>query len=569
MVGGCFSGRGVGAKSFVTDIVVTHQMPRPCRLMVGCSSKFKIQNLLRLSPYSRKILRLSHAKSCGSPTQNLAALPRKILRLSSPSTHPPIHPSTHPPLTHPSMPSFSIRKTIPILIVTPLVVAIGFIGTLSIYYGQRSVNQLSEDLMQSTTNRIQDQLTGLLQEAILLNRLNTSAIASGELDLQQRRDWGHYFTSQLQAVEATNYIYFGNEAGYFVGSRIQNGERFAVFSGPDTEGRTYQYDVDELGNLASEPSRDYEYDPRRRPWYEAAIAAQQPVWSDVYLGFTARELLITAAHPVYDSRDQLIGVMGVDMFIREINRFLDDLEVGQTGEIFIMEHTGMLVASSIGDTVITPSQTATSSQDADDITRVSAFDSPEIVISDTANHLLEEYGDLSLIRSNIRITRNVDNQRTFIAARPLRDNNLGLDWIIAVAIPTRDFTGPLRTQTLIILIFASIVLALAVGLGWLVARWIAAPLLQLHATAVGVKSQNFNPADINHLTQRDDEIGQFAGVFSEMAEIIGEREETLEEQLKYLRLRAPLPDIRRSLDLSELQTLQRKAKVIREMRQRS
>ncbi|MEO0987710.1 MAG: cache domain-containing protein [Cyanobacteria bacterium J06639_14] len=466
------------------------------------------------------------------------------------------------------MHSFSIRKTIPLLIVTPLVVAIGFIGTLSIYYGQRSVNQLSEDLMQSTTNRIQDQLTGLLQEAVLLNRLNTSAIASGELDLQQRRDWGRYFSNQLLALDATNYIYFGNEAGYFVGSRIQNGKRFSVFSGPDTKGRTYQYDVDESGNLSSEPSRDYEYDPRQRPWYEAAIAAKQPVWSDVYLGFTARELLITAAHPIYDSRDQLIGVMGVDMFTREINRFLEDLEVGQTGEVFIMEQTGMLVASSIGETITTSPQSPTDNQDADDITRVSAFDSPEIVVSDTANHLLEEYGDLSLIRNNIRITHSVDDQRTFIAARPLRDHTLGLDWLIVVAIPTRDFTGPLRTQTLITLIFASVVLAMAVGLGWLVARWIASPLMQLHAAAVNVKSQSFNPAAVDHLAQRDDEIGQFAGVFSEMAEIISEREESLEEQLKYLRLRAPLPDIRRSLDLTELQTLQRKAKVIREMSDR-
>ena len=152
----------------------------------------------------------------------------------------------------------------------------------------------------------------------------------------------------------------------------------------------------------------------------------------------------------------------------------------------------------------------------------------------------------------------------FIAARPLRDN-LGLEWLIVVAIPTRDFTGPLRTQTLIMVIFASVVLGIAVGLGWLVARWIAAPILRLHSAAVDVKSKTFTPGDVEHLAQRDDEIGQFANVFSEMAEIINEREESMEEQLKYLRMQAPLTDVRRSLDLSELRSLQQKAKVIREM----
>ena len=34
VVDGWWSGRGIWAKSFVTDIVVTHQMPRPCRLLV-------------------------------------------------------------------------------------------------------------------------------------------------------------------------------------------------------------------------------------------------------------------------------------------------------------------------------------------------------------------------------------------------------------------------------------------------------------------------------------------------------------------------------------------------------
>ncbi|HEY9737772.1 MAG TPA: cache domain-containing protein [Trichocoleus sp.] len=463
------------------------------------------------------------------------------------------------------MTALSIRKTIPILIVTPLVVAIAVISSLSVYYGRRSVNQLSEDLMQSTTNRIQDQLTGLMDEALLINRINASAIESGELDLQQRQNWGRYFTNQLQAADATNYVYFGDKQGHFVGSRIQKGERFVVYSGKETSGRAYQYTVNEQGEQATTPSRDYEYDPRQRPWYQRAIAAKQPIWSDVYLGFTAKELLITAAYPIYDAKNQLVGVLGADMFLREMNRFLETLEVGKTGEVFIMEQNGLLVASSLGDTI--QAQPSGNAQEPEEVNRISAFDSPESMISGAAADLLQDYGDLSLIQDNIRITSQIDGQRMFIAARPLQDQ-LGLNWLIVVVIPTQDFTGPLRTQNAITAIFAAAVLVITVGLGVLVARWIASPILQLHRAAVAVKAQRFSRADIEHLTEREDEIGQFAGVFSEMAEIITEREESLEEQLKYLRLRAPLPDLRRSLDLSELQALQQKARVIREMQQR-
>ncbi|MEO0869567.1 MAG: hypothetical protein AAFY17_14245, partial [Cyanobacteria bacterium J06642_11] len=115
--------------------------------------------------------------------------------------------------------SLSIRKTIPLLIVTPLIVAIGLIGSFSFIYSRRSIHQLSEHLMENTTTRIQDQVTGLLQEALLINRLNASAIESGELAVAQRREWGKFFASQLQATVAINYIFFGNPEGYFVGSR--------------------------------------------------------------------------------------------------------------------------------------------------------------------------------------------------------------------------------------------------------------------------------------------------------------------------------------------------------------
>ena len=424
--------------------------------------------------------------------------------------------------------------------------------------------------MESVTNRIQDQVTGLIQEALLLNRLNVSAIESGELDLAERQDWGRFFASQLQATTATSYIFFGNPEGYFVGSRFLNGQRFAVTSDDIPQGRIYEYEVNSQGNVSTETSNEFEYDPRERPWYQRAIAARQPVWSDVYIGFTTNELLITAAHPVYDQSEELVGVLGVDLFIREVNEFLRGIEVGKTGEIFILEQNGMLVASSIGETVTTiplPTAQSSSNQAREQLARISAFDSSEPLINGSVNQLLDEYGDLSLIQHNIHMMERVNQQNLFIDARPLTDE-LGLDWLVIVVIPTRDFTGALRTQTMITLIVAALAVVSAMVAAWLVARWIVAPILRLHTAAVEVKAQRFEPHTIQKLTERDDEIGQFAEVFSEMAEIITEREEGMEEQLKALRLQAPTIGFRRSLDLSGLRALQQKAKVIRDMKHR-
>lgn len=459
---------------------------------------------------------------------------------------------------------FSIRKTIPLLVVTPLVVAIAFVSSLSIHYNRRSVNQLSADLMQSTTNRVQDQFSGLMREPWLINSINASAIENGELSVENWLNWGNYFSSQLQAATDTNYVYIGTEGGHFAGSRVQHNQQFVVLSDPNVSGLTYQYDVDESGRISTTPSREYTYDPRVRPWYQLAAEAQQPIWSKVYIGFSAQELLVTASYPIYDERNQLIAVLGTDMFVSEMNQFLDELEVGKTGEVFVMEQNGALVASSIGKTVdIQPSADGTPQGDG----RVSAFESSEPIIRDTADHLLEEYDDLSLMENNIRITRKVNGENTFIAARPFRDH-LGLEWLIVVVVPTQDFTGPMRTQAIITVIFALSALTISVGIGWMIARWIVSPLLQLHGAALDVQSQQYESESLDYLVQRDDEIGQFAGVFLEMAELISQREESLEEQLKHMRLQVAGANGQRAFDLAELKALQKRAKVIREMQNR-
>lgn len=462
------------------------------------------------------------------------------------------------------MATLSIRKTIPLLVISPLVLAIGLIGSLAIYYGRKSVDQLSENLMRGTTNHIRDQVVSLMQEAPLINRINANTIYDGQLDLQQQTGWWRYFNSQLTATTVVTDIYFGNQQGDFIGSQKREAEMRVLQSDQARKGWFNQYVVAGEGGLSPTPIASYQYDPRIRDWYKAAQSANQPVWSNVYVGTTSQELLITAAHPVYDRRNQLLGVLGTDMFLREIDQFLGTLEVGKTGEVFIIEQDGLLVASSIGQTIITPDQPLNDDQDDGQSQRISAFNSSEPLISDPVEHLSQAYGDLSLIDNNLRMTRQVKGQRAFISVRPFQDQ-LGLEWLIVVVVPTRDFTGPLRTQMLIMAVFALVVLAGAVGLGLLVGRWIVAPVLRLHTAAIDVKSQTFDPDDIAHLVKRRDEIGQFAGVFAEMAEIIGEREESMEEQLKYLRLQAPMPDVHRSLDLSELHALQQKAKVIRNM----
>jgi hypothetical protein len=56
--------------------------------------------------------------------------------------------------------------------------------------------------------------------------------------------------------------------------------------------------------------------------------------------------MITAAHPIISREDELQGVLGVDVTLSNISDFLRQLKAGKNGKTFVMERSGLLVASS-------------------------------------------------------------------------------------------------------------------------------------------------------------------------------------------------------------------------------
>lgn len=71
-----------------------------------------------------------------------------------------------------------------------------------------------------------------------------------------------------------------------------------------------------------------DYEPRNRPWYRDAISVGKSTISTAYRGATTNEIMITISHPVYRN-GQLLGVVGADVLIKELNNMLSSLRVGK------------------------------------------------------------------------------------------------------------------------------------------------------------------------------------------------------------------------------------------------
>ncbi|HNB25409.1 MAG TPA: HD domain-containing phosphohydrolase [Alphaproteobacteria bacterium] len=91
--------------------------------------------------------------------------------------------------------------------------------------------------------------------------------------------------------------------------------------------------------LRARAEPDYVFDPRTRPWYEAAHAANRTILTDPYIYFTTRALGVTMARPVRDGGP----VIGIDLKLQSIAAELAPLRITPATEIAVIDRFGRVI----------------------------------------------------------------------------------------------------------------------------------------------------------------------------------------------------------------------------------
>lgn len=205
-------------------------------------------------------------------------------------------------------------------------------------------------------------------------------------------------------------------------------------------------------------------------------------------------MAIPAVAPVYDGDSQLVGVLGNNFFLSQINDFLGQLEIGETGETFILERSGLLVATS--------TEAQSFRLEAGRPQRIEATTSEEPLIAATATHLLERYGSFDTMEQETQLSFSFQGQRHFLQVTPFQ-NGQGLDWLIVVAVPESDFMGQIQANTRQTIWLCLGAVILASGSGVLTSRWLMRPILNLakaaQAIAQGHLTQQVPPSRLQEL----------------------------------------------------------------------
>ena len=366
----------------------------------------------------------------------------------------------------------SLRSILVIPFVLQIFVAVGLTGYFSLQNGQRAVNDVASQLRREISNRIGERLADHSEIPHLINQVNADAVRRGELrtqDLASER----YLWHQIQYLDNVTWLYFGAETdGSFVGvTRTLEDTLQVIINDTTTDFYGHYYTLDQQGNRDTLVKVNLQvYNARTRPWYQSAVKAKGAVWSDIYPGFGIPQLIVSAVFPVYGSSGELLGVTAVDFSLDDISQFLQSIKIGKSGQAFIMENSGLLVASSTGEK---PYRISGDGQ----LHRIQATESENPLIRETAQHI-QQVLSLKSFEGHAQLDFTLEQQQQFVQVSAFRDQR-GINWLAVVVVPESDFMEQINANTRTTILLCLLALIIATAFSILMSRWITRPILQL------------------------------------------------------------------------------------------
>lgn len=366
----------------------------------------------------------------------------------------------------------SLRSILVVPFVLQIIVAVGLTGYFSLQNGQRAVNDVASQLRREISNRIGERLADHSEIPHLINQVNADAVRRGELKTQDL-DSECYLWQQIQYLDNVTWLYFGAETdGSFIGvTRTLENVLQVVLNDSTTDFYGHYYTLDPQGKRANLVKVNLQlYNARTRPWYQSAVKANDAVWSDIYPGFGIPQLIVSAVFPIYDSSGELLGVSGVDFSLDDISRFLQSIEIGKSGQAFIMENSGLLVASSTGEK---PYRISGDGK----LHRIQASESGNPLIRETAQHIQQVLA-LESFRGHAQLDFRLNQQQQFVQVSAFSDQR-GINWLTIVVVPESDFMEQINANTRTTILLCLLALSIATAFSILMSRWITRPILQL------------------------------------------------------------------------------------------
>lgn len=403
----------------------------------------------------------------------------------------------------------SLKYSLVLPYVLMIVILALALGGSSYFIAAKNISVFSNQYMREITARIAQAVnfhiggSGPVLEAAFPEGTYAAPDLSQDINDLRMRFW--IATSMF--TNPNNYVYYGNKHSQSIAlKRLSDTEvELRLKINPD-ENRIYYRHHGILDTPIQYAIEENLFDPRTRLWFINAKNNNAHIWTTVYIDFSSQELVVTRAKKVIAENGDFQGVVATDVSLKEIDKFIKSLDVGQQGRAFLVEADGhLLAASSVPNIKLVENK----------YTRVTALDNSDQVIA-LAYSGIAKLIDADELSKTYHTEYNTiikeQGQTISVSARKIVDD-AGLNWLAIVAIPQQQIFSGVHKQIWLGLFFGLIAVALTILIGLRIFSRIANDVISLLKAVNRVRSGDL---EVDITVNRRDEIGDLALNFKAM-----------------------------------------------------
>ncbi len=364
-----------------------------------------------------------------------------------------------------------------------LVAVLGMVlAAIWIDTARRGLSNQAREQMTRAGESVAYRIADLTESSEAIARRVARLLASGEVEISNEGALAEALAGELFEAREVENVYVGFPDGRFlrvgrVPPRVLNdqplAEQLRQLIDPTREVRRSVWDVRSADStrLAEDLSEDG-FDPRVRPWYQAARRTGQALWTKPYVFWLTGRPGITYALPLVSGE-----VVGVDLRLDALERFSRQLMPNAQGLVLVADATGGILSTS-------------------EPARLGEADAANLLLPPISEHPIADVVGLWRQASSSTEPAHTASPRwlgTSVGVGPT-----GVNWRVLVLLPREAFLGRLdrlvdNLATLGIALIAAAA-ALSAGLGALSSHaWIPV-LRQLRSMATGGGVAGATPA---------------------------------------------------------------------------
>jgi signal transduction histidine kinase/CheY-like chemotaxis protein len=418
----------------------------------------------------------------------------------------------------------SLKLLLIVPFVLQIVVIVSVISYLSFKNSQKAVNEISTQLKNEIILRIDDNITNDLTTGQKFNQINVNLIKLKILNFKKISNWETYLWQIIDQESNANVsgVALGNNKGlYRSAQKIADGSIIMNVVDPSINHNFESYSTNENGQKVKLIKVTKNVDILQRSWYKETVKRGKPTWSKAYFALVVPNLLISYTTPIYEKNSQkLEGIVQITLSLENLGRFLKNLKIGKSGEVFIVDRSGNLIATSTQEPLFRLKSKVKKV--------INMAESNNPITLSIAQYLVNKVGIFPTIKNIDNLQISIKNQKYFLNIQSYK-NEEGIDWLIIVAIPEADFMDKINANNQQTILLSILALIIAIGIEIMTVNYVIKPISELNQASKEIAKGNWNQnIEINLI----DEVRELATSFNLMAQQLQESFKTLEQRVQ-------------------------------------